>query len=61
MMNKIFDLCVQLLLWIADLTGMTYEEVNVIFFVFLEPILFLILIIWIIQLKSKLKKLRRNA
>jgi hypothetical protein len=61
MMNKIFDLCVQLLLWVADLTGMTYEAVNVIFFVFIEPLLFLMLIVWIIVLKSRLNELRRKG
>jgi hypothetical protein len=53
-MNKIFDLCVKLLEWLADLTGRTYEEINVIIFVVLEPIVFLMLIGYIVILRKRL-------
>jgi hypothetical protein len=55
-MNKIFDVCVKLLEWLADLTGTTYEEINVIIFVILEPIVFLFLIGYIIFLRKRISK-----
>ena len=34
----IFDLCVNLLYMGADITGMTYKEINVLIFVILHPL-----------------------
>jgi hypothetical protein len=47
MIDAIFDLCVQLLVWLADLLGITYKAVNVWIFVIIWPILTLGLI-WIV-------------
>jgi hypothetical protein len=49
-MNNIFDKCVQLLLWLAGITGMTYKEINVVIFCIIEPIIFIYLIY---KLKNK--------
>jgi len=38
-MNEIFNICVDILVYIANITGLTYEEVNVIIFCFLWPVL----------------------
>jgi len=57
LMNKNFDACVNLLEWLAALTGTTYEEINVIIFVVLEPIVFLMLIGYIVILRKRLSKL----
>jgi hypothetical protein len=57
-MNKIFDACVSLLVWLADLTGTTYEEINVIIFVVLEPIVVLLLIGYIVFLRKQVSKLK---
>lgn len=38
-MNYLFDLCVAFLYVLADLTGTTYKQINVILFVFLHPAL----------------------
>lgn len=54
LMNKIFDACVRLLVWIAELTGTTYEEINVIIFVIVEPIFILVLIVYIIMLRRRI-------
>jgi preprotein translocase subunit SecY len=54
LMNKIFDACVKLLVWLAGLTGTTYEEINVIIFVILEPIFILVLIVYIIMLRRRI-------
>ncbi len=37
-MESIFDLCVRILLGMAELTGLTYEQVNVVLFVILLPV-----------------------
>lgn len=59
MMNKIFDLCVLFLVWLAEATGTTYKEINVIVFCFLGPIIFIVLV-WIIVIqKIKLKQLEK--
>lgn len=47
-MNKIFDLCVDLLEWLSEKLGVTYQQINVIIFVIIMPILFLTLIILLI-------------
>lgn len=41
-MQAIFDWCVDLLYRIAHLTGLTYEEINVILFVFVHPLITLL-------------------
>lgn len=56
MMNEIFDACVRLLVWLAALTGTTYEEINVIIFVILEPIFILVLIVYISMLRRQISK-----
>ena len=58
-MNQLFDLCVDFLYWLANLTGMTYNEINIWIFVIIEPILFLIGIWVIISQRKKIKKLKK--
>ena len=38
-MEFVFDLCVRILVGIAELTGLTYEQVNVLIFVVLLPLI----------------------
>lgn len=38
MMDAIFDLCVRILVFLAERTGMTYQEINVWIFVILWPL-----------------------
>ncbi len=63
-MNGIFDWCVRLLIELADMTGFTYKEINVILFVFLHPLITLVLFVQIVILKRKInitnKKSRQN-
>ena len=59
-MNKIFDACVRLLYWLADLIGATYEQVNVVLFVFMLPIFILFLIVKIVLLTRRVHQLKRN-
>ena len=52
MINYLFYLCVDILVWIAELTGTTYELVNILIFVIGYP-LFVILLLFIIYFQYK--------
>ena len=56
-MSELFDICVAILYWISDLTGLTYKEVNIWIFVIIHPLITLSLIYLILQLRRKLKRL----
>ena len=47
-MTKVFDLCVELLRWVADKSGITYEAINVWVFYVIWPLLTLGLIVALI-------------
>jgi predicted tellurium resistance membrane protein TerC len=53
-MNTIFWICVELMVRASKMLGITYQELNVILFVFLHPMI--TLIIWF-----KYKKYKREA
>ena len=52
MVNYLFYLCVDILVWIAELTGTTYELVNIVIFVIGYP-LFVILLLFLIYFQNK--------
>ncbi len=54
--NKIFGFCVKALHTIADLTGTSYEFVNVIIFCVLGPLVLLILVFRVYSLKKEMNK-----
>jgi hypothetical protein len=56
LINKIFKLCVLFLQKISELTGTTYEFVNVILFCLVIPVSFIILIILYSGAKREAKK-----
>tara|TARA_B100000524_G_scaffold316559_1_gene195163 strand:+ start:374 stop:559 length:186 start_codon:yes stop_codon:yes gene_type:complete len=56
MIQSIFDGCVDLLNWMADLFGCTYEEVNVILFCFVGPMAFLALLADNLRLRRKFSR-----
>ena len=47
-----FYLCVDILVWLAKVTGTTYEFVNIVIFVIGYPV-FVIILLWIIYLQNK--------
>lgn len=49
-MNELFQACVNLLIILADHLGMTYQEVNIWIFVIIEPLIFFIMLLWIIKI-----------
>ncbi len=58
-MNEIFDACVELLHYWGDIVGLTYKEINVWIFVIIEPIIFIVMLVWIIRLRKKIKLLKK--
>jgi hypothetical protein len=60
-MNYIFDQCVALLVWLASLTGTTYEQINVIVFCFLWPGITTWLIWTVCQQRARINSLKQNA
>ena len=58
-MNEIFDTCVELLHYWGDIVGLTYKEINVWIFVIIEPIIFIVMLVWIIRLRKKIKLLKK--
>ena len=61
MIDYLFYLCVDILAWLAKVTGTTYEFVNIVIFVIGYPI-FVIILLWIIYLQNKtIKKLNAKT
>jgi Flp pilus assembly protein TadB len=59
-MLDIFNSCVDLLYWAAWVLGITYEEINVILFVFIHPAITILLFILLMRSNRKLKRLNQN-
>jgi hypothetical protein len=57
MIDTVFDLCVTLLVYLADLFGMTYKAINVWIFVVIWPVLTLALIGVVVWQRLRIKKL----
>ncbi len=55
-MDEIFNTCVDLLHYWGDIIGLTYKEINVWIFVIIQPLIFIVMSIWIIYLRKKIKK-----
>lgn len=59
-MNKLFDLCVLALELLASFTGLSYKEVNIWIFVIIEPIVFLLMLAYILKLRRANVQVRRT-
>jgi hypothetical protein len=57
MMDAVFDACVQILLVLAEWTGLTYQQINVWIFVILWPLLTLAMGVWILALRRRIRRL----
>ena len=55
--DAIFRYCVVLLINIANVFGISYEALNIWVFIILQPIIILILFIWVVRLRKKIKNL----
>ena len=60
MMNQIFDWCVRVLVYWANILGITYKEINVWVFVIIWPILTILLIVIIILQQRKIQTLSKG-
>lgn len=60
MIEIVFDLCVQVLLYLAELFGTTYKAINVWIFVILWPLATLALIGLLIWQQVRLRRLLRE-
>ena len=57
-MDNLFDICVELLKWLGGVVNLSYKEINIWVFVIIEPIIFILMLVWILRLKSKINKLK---
>ena len=60
MMDQIFDWCVDVLVYWANIIGITYKEINVWVFVIIWPILTLVLVALIIWQQRRIQQLSRK-
>ena len=58
-MSELFDICVAILYWISDLTGLTYKEANIWIFVIIHPLLTIVLFYYVIRLRKEIKNLNK--
>ena len=57
--DAILRYCVVLLVDLARVFGISYEALNIWVFVIIQPLIIVILLIWALSLRRKIKKLRR--
>ena len=60
MMDQIFDWCVNVLVYLAGILGITYKEINVWVFVFIWPVLTTLLIGIIVVQQRTIRKLLKG-
>lgn len=60
MMDQIFDWCVAVLIYWANLFGITYKEINVWVFVIIWPILTIALVAIIIRQQQRIRQLTKG-
>ena len=58
--DDIFDYCVELLIIGARTIGMTYEEINVWFFIVFEPVVFVMVLFYAWRLRNQNAQLRKQ-
>lgn len=59
MMDQIFDWCVSVLIYWANIVGITYKEINVWVFVIIWPILTMVLITIIVRQRQRIQQLSK--
>lgn len=53
--DTVFDFCVILLVRLAEIIGISYEEINIWLFVVIQPAISILLFLEIIRLRKKVK------
>lgn len=59
--DTVFKVCVVFLVDLANFLGMSYEEINIWIFIIIWPTLTILGGVWIILLKMKIRKLRKQT
>jgi hypothetical protein len=59
--DKVFQWCVDFLVWLAAATGTTYKEINVIIFCVIWPLLTAGLVALCLVQRAQIRKLRKSA
>ena len=60
MVDYLFYLCVDILIWLAELTGTTYELINILIFIIGYPLFVILLLIIIYSQQKKIRKLENK-
>lgn len=60
LVNTLYNLCVKVMIVIAELTGLNYREINILVFCFIGPMVFGITIVLIIIQYYKIKHLNQQ-
>jgi len=60
MIDYLFYLCVDILVWLAELTGTTYELINILIFIIGYPLFVILLLIIIYFQHKKIKELENK-
>lgn len=57
--DLVFDLCVRVLVWLADALGISYKAVNVLVFCVVWPAITLLLVVKLCMQHRRIRQLRR--
>ena len=60
MVDYLFYLCVDILVWLAELTGTTYELINILIFIIGYPLFVILLLIIIYFQYKKIRELENK-
>lgn len=55
--DALFNLCVDILLWLADLVGVSYNAINIWIFCIIWPTVTIVLIVIVIRQHMKIRKI----
>ena len=55
-MDAVFRYCVVLLVNMAKVLGISYEELNIWVFIIIQPLIIVFLFLWVLLLKRRIKK-----
>ena len=58
--DALFRYCVVLLVNMAKVIGISYEEINIWIFVIIQPLLIVFLFLWVLRLRKSIKRLKRS-
>jgi len=60
MIESFYNYCTDFIINLANLTGLSYFEINFLFFIILYPLLLAVLLLVFLVQKKRLRRLRRS-